>query len=135
MNQRRVVVNGRLIVQAWEKSTDQVSLRGMEVSARRVDTQRPAGARDLLPRGQRQRIIEEPSDGRRIGWSWIDLPKDECRLVARQRPNGFEPQGKGAGPLKSTERIRLGFPVHIADRGRELGGEVLGALMIRQCNV
>ncbi len=129
------MVNGRLVVQAREQSTDQVTLRGMEVSARRVDPQRPAGARDLLPCGQRERIIEEPSDGRRVERGWIDLAKDERRLVARQGANGFEPQGKGLRPLESTERIRLGLPVHVAERGREPEGEVFGALVVRKGNV
>ncbi|MGK0169086.1 MAG: hypothetical protein ACI9W2_000805 [Gammaproteobacteria bacterium] len=58
MNERRVVVHGRGVVQAWESSTDQVTFRRMEVYAKR-----PAGVRDLLPRGQCQRIVEAPGDG------------------------------------------------------------------------
>ena len=71
-----------------------------------------AGAPHWDPDGQ---WVNQPELRARVERGWIDLPKDECRLVARQWANGFEPQREGARAIEPAKRVRLRLPVQIAE--------------------
>ncbi len=54
-----VVVDGRLVVEALDRTTDQVTLGRVEVAAGGVDAEGPAGLVKLLPGGEAKSVLKQ----------------------------------------------------------------------------
>src|SRR5678815_1908717 len=109
-----VMVDAGTLVKAIHRRQDRVSLRGVQVSARRIGPQRPPGPLSALPCGQGQSVAKEDRDrvdgqrGRLHALADVELPVRHLPTRLRERkPN----QG---GAVVASERIRLRGPVHVA---------------------
>ena len=131
----RVVVDGRAIVKPVERRQDPIALRRVEVSTRGIGAQRPRGATEPLPGGERQGISEEHRQRRDRERRRRDAPRD-VELPVRQRPPGLrqrKPYERRA--LVAPEGVGLRRPIHHARRGGIAMEVVLRPLVIGEDHV
>src|SRR5947207_2683455 len=96
----------------------------MEVAARRVHAQRPAGTFEDLPRRESQRMAQKVAERRRRqrrGTNQAaakELVVSGARKIAgRCRRIGSGVQRENGGAVERAERPRLRCPVEITERG------------------
>src|SRR5712691_5965686 len=116
-----VVIEPRGWREALECVDQQISFGGMQVSARRVRSKRPADLAGLLPRRNGERIFEKARKGENGDRSACDCSRAIQVFVGRRgrRVAGFQArQGNERGALVASKRIRLIRPIHVAERAR-----------------
>ena len=116
-----VVIKPRGWREARECVDQQISFGGMQVSARRVRSKRPADFAGLLPCRNGQRISEEARKGANADRRACDCSRAIQVFVERRERCvvGFEArQGNEPGALVASKRIRLIRPIHVAERAR-----------------
>ena len=128
----RVVVDGWLVGESLHGARDEVALGRMEVSAGRVDPQRPARSARLLPRRERQRILKQLRYPAATERHRGHVPEEKGRLVTRLVLETHQIEGQHWRPGEATERIRLGRPVHVAERAGEAARVMLRSLVVRE---
>ena len=133
--QRRVVKNGRARMKAGNRPGDEIPLRRVKIAARRIDPEGPTSGPGLLPRGERECIVEEPRDGDTVQRGWSDETERERGRVARFRSDCEEIQRQHRRAIEPAERIRLRVPVHVPESGRKQKRTVLRSLMVRERDV
>src|SRR5688572_25292414 len=91
---RRVMEKSRRFAQLRNAIDEEIALGGMQVAARRIHAQRPARAARLLPRRERERVLEK----------------------ARQRVQVERRARHRAGRVKAVVRRRAGLVVRREER-------------------
>src|SRR5512147_2948713 len=113
---RRVVVQGRGVAKSGQRTDQQIAFGRMQVAARRIATQRPASGVDLLPRGNRQRVLEESrerADGKRNARH--QTATVQLAVSGRQRFVVGAKQGQvnQRRALVAAKRIWLVYPIEL----------------------
>ena len=122
-------------MKAGDGPGDEIPLGRVKIAARRIDPEGPTTRPGLLPRGERERIVEQPRDGEAIERRWSDETGRECGLVARVRSDREEIERQHRGAFEPAERVGLRVPVQVAESGRKRGRTVLRPLVVRECDV
>ena len=128
-----VVIEPRGWREARERVDQQISFGGMQISARRVRSQRPADFAGLLPCRNGQRISEEARKGANGDRRACDCSRAIQVFVERRERCvvGFEArQGNERGALVASKRIRLIRPIHVAERARVAEKMMLRLLVV-----
>ena len=130
---RRVVVECGRRSEVRDRADQQVAFRGMQVAARGITAQRPLGFARLLPRCDREGILEKVRDAlqrdRRRRYAPIAIEILIGRPIRNliRVPKSQLDQRRG---LESPERIRLVRPIEVTQRPCIAIELVLGLLVI-----
>ena len=125
-----VVVDAGGLVQPGQGWQDTVPFRGVQISARRVDAQRPTTRAGLFPGGDRQGIFEESPDGF-LGKPLRGNPSGrEDILVWRALVAFLQGEWNGFGTHEFPKRIGLIRPIEIAEGSRVTVEVMLGGLVV-----
>ena len=116
MHLRCIVVDARTVVDAVQRRQERVSLRRVEVPARRIGTQRPCGFLKPFPCSQRECVAEKERNR-------VDRKRNRHRVVRdaelpvrKRSPRVGERKANQRRSVVTAERIRLLSPIHVAKR-------------------
>src|SRR6185369_11220535 len=128
---RCVMKKSRRLSQLWNGIDEEIALGGMQVAARRIHAQRPARAAGLLPRRERERVLEEARQRAQVArYARHRAGRVEAVVWRRAglvvRREEWQPRDRGA--FEAAEGIGLVGPVQLPRAGREAGEVVLRAL-------
>ena len=125
-----IVVDAGGFIQPSQGRQDAVSFRRMQVSARRIDAQRPATRARLFPGRYGQGIFEESPDG----FSGKPLGRNPSRyediLVRRAFATFLQRKRNGFSAREFPERIGLIRPIQITEGSRVAAKVVLGGFVV-----
>src|ERR1022692_1244442 len=113
---RGVVVDAGTVVDRVQRRQERVSLRRVEVPARRIGTQGPCGFLQPFPCCQRECVAEKQRDrvdrkrNRHHAVRDVELP------VRKRSPRVGERKANQRRSIVTAERIRLHSPIHVAKR-------------------
>ena len=133
---RRVVVHGRLINEAGQRSADHVRLGWMKVSAGRVHPEGPPRGVEALPCRQPQRMPEHVAErrgaqrcGRQLALArLIERRTTGCVPICCDARRRVQREDRRSG--KPTEGARLRRPVEVSERSSERVEMMLRAVVI-----
>jgi hypothetical protein len=89
----------------------------------------------LLPRGEREGIVEQSRDGEAVERRWSDETGCERGLVARFPFDRDEVQRQHRGAFEAAVRVGLRVPVQVTERRRKRERTVLRPLMVSERDV